>query len=128
MDIVELANGLRITAPSACVDLQVSGTAYRQLVDGGQSSGAGTLVVNIPSDATPLDMAQFSITVNGDSGVLFGEFSVDAGCLFQRGVSAVVTASNGARDAVDFPSDGGPWTWELELAGGCLGGTGLLVV
>jgi hypothetical protein len=123
MDIIPLANGLRIKAPRVCVDLQVTGTAYRQLVDGGQSAGSGTLVVNIPSDETPLDMnTEFSITVNGDGGVLFGELSVDAGCLFERGVSAVVT-SNGQSVPSPFPGGGGPWTWEIELAGGCLGGT-----
>lgn len=117
--------GLRIDAPVSCVPYRVSATANRQVAgeDAGRISGAGALVVDLLPDTAPLGpTTPFSLTVEGDGGWLFGELDAGASCLAERRlVSEVTVSSAGAALNHDrFPTPGG---WQLQVPGGCSGGT-----
>lgn len=121
--VVGLPDRLRITAPRECVQTEVTASAYRVVIGHDAGSPPETFSVSIPADTGPL--TELSITVEGDGGVVFGVLSVDAGCLEERGVAANVTVSNlGALVASQrFAADAGTWPWDLEVPGGCAGGT-----
>lgn len=121
--VVGLPDRLRITAPRECVQTEVTASAYRVVIGHDAGSPSETFSVSIPADTGPL--TELSITVEGDGGVVFGVLSVDAGCLEERGVAANVTVSNlGALVASQrFAADAGTWPWDLEVPGGCAGGT-----
>jgi hypothetical protein len=116
--------GLRITAPLTCVPLRVSGSARRQVVGetAGRISAAGELSVDIFPDTAPLGPATpFSMSVQGDGGLVFGALDAGASCLDQRMLVSDVTVSNGGTPVSSgrFPT---PGAWQLSVPGGCSGG------
>lgn len=116
-----IGGALRVAPPSSCTAQQVTATALRAVIgeDEGRVSLPATLVVDITPDFSPI--GDFAISVQGDAGVLFGVYELDAGCADQRNLSVIVTAStSGVRVAEDDFQDGG---WRLEIPGGCAGGT-----
>lgn len=126
--VSSIAGGVRISAPVRCTPAQVLVDARRQVIgeDAGRTSGVGSLVVNIVPDTAALDASTaFSITVQGDAGVVFGTLEVDASCLDERALSANVTIFSAGTLVVDggFTRPSGVWPFELGVPGGCAGGS-----
>ena len=117
--------GLRITAPPTCVPLRVSASARRQVIGetAGRVSAPAALTVDILPDTAPLGpTTPFSITVQGDGGLLFGDIDAGASCVDQRALVTEVTVSSGGTpvNSGRFPT---PGAWQLSVPGGCAGGT-----
>lgn len=124
--VTELDGGLRIFATRCSTRTdQVIATAVRHLVgDPARVSAPGSLVVEIPPDLLALDAnTGFGLTAEGDAGLLFGTFQIDAGCLPQRGATVTISASNAGAPSGTTSALAEDGTWELRLAGGCSGGT-----
>ena len=130
--VTEIDGGLHVDAPR-CLPLptRLTASAVRS-VPGEQFnrvSSPGTLVIDVEATAPPLNAnTDFSISVQGDGGVLFGILELDAGwsdegCLGLNGVIANVMAFKAGTLVSDggfSPEDGG---WSLQVPGGCAGGT-----
>jgi uncharacterized protein (TIGR03382 family) len=88
----------------------------------GRVSDAGTLVVDVEPQLTPLDATTpFGVTAAADAGVVFGALSVTASCVDQRVLSAELSVLEGATTVAvrDFTV---PGPWALTVPGGCAGG------
>ena len=124
--VTELDGGLRIFATLCSTGTdQVIATAVRHLVDDpARVSAPGSLVVEIPPDLLALDAnTGFGLTAEGDAGLLFGTFQIDAGCLPQRRARVTISATNAGTPSGTTSALAEDGTWNLSLAGGCSGGT-----
>lgn len=129
LDAGALPPGISVTADGAGVTVASSDVCRGAVVAPGVSFELGGVVsppagftVTVVPDIRPLVAAEFSMNLVVDAGgsVVHGEFTVDAGCLAQRGLLGQVDITG--------VGDGGwgplpvPGPWSANVVGACAGG------